>query len=44
MSRRGNCHDHAVAEIFFQLLEREQIKKKIYGMIEEARSNVFDYI
>ena len=25
MSRRGNCHDNAVAESFFQLLERERI-------------------
>ena len=26
MSRRGNCHDNAVAESFFQLLKRERIK------------------
>ncbi len=38
MSRRGNCHDNAVAESFFQLLKRERIKKKIYGTREEARS------
>ncbi|WP_423463724.1 IS3 family transposase (plasmid) [Klebsiella pneumoniae] len=44
MSRRGNCHDNAVAESFFQLLKRERIKKKIYGMREEARSDIFDYI
>ncbi len=31
MSRRGNCHDNAVAESFFQLLKRERIKRKIYG-------------
>jgi putative transposase len=36
MSRRGNCHDNAVAESFFQLLKRERIKKKIYGTREEA--------
>lgn len=41
MSRRGNCHDNAVAESFFQLLKREQIKKKIYGTREEARSDIF---
>ncbi len=29
MSRRGNCHDNAVAESFFQLLKRERIKKRI---------------
>ncbi|OAT58912.1 transposase [Obesumbacterium proteus ATCC 12841] len=44
MSRRGNCHDNAVAESFFQLLKRQRIKKKIYGTREEARSDIFDYI
>jgi putative transposase len=44
MSRRGNCHDNAVAESFFQLLKREWIKKNIYGTREEARSDIFDYI
>jgi len=44
MSRRGNCHDNAVAESFFQLLKRERIKKKIYGTREEALSDIFDYI
>ncbi|MCM5705631.1 IS3 family transposase [Larsenimonas salina] len=44
MSRRGNCHDNAVAESFFQLLKRERIKRKIYSIREAARSDVFDYI
>jgi putative transposase len=44
MSRRGNCHDNAVAESFFQLLKRERIKKNIYGTREEARSDILDYI
>ncbi|EIO75554.1 integrase core domain protein [Escherichia coli TW09109] len=44
MSRRGNCHDNAVADSFFQLLKRERIKKKFYGTREEARSDIFDYI
>ena len=44
MSRRGNCHDNAVAESFFQLLKRERIKKKNYGTREEARVDIFDYI
>ena len=44
MSRRGNCHENAVAESFFLLLKRERIKKKIYGTREEARSDIFDYI
>lgn len=44
MSRRGNCHDNAVAESFFQLLKRERIRQKIYATREEARRDVFDYI
>jgi len=44
MSRRGNCHDNAVAESFFQLLKRERIKRRIYMTREEARSDIFDYI
>ena len=44
MSRRGNCHDNAVAESFFQLLKRERIKRKIYITREDARGDVFDYI
>ena len=44
MSRRGNCHDNAVAESFFQLLKRERIKRKIYPTRDAARSDIFDYI
>jgi putative transposase len=44
MSRRGNCHDNAVAESFFQLLKREREKRKIYLTREQASSDVFDYI
>ncbi|QDK97046.1 IS3 family transposase [Acinetobacter tandoii] len=44
MSRRGNCHDNAVAESFFQLLKRERIKKKIYSNRSEARTDIFEYI
>lgn len=44
MIRRGNSHDNAVAESFFQLLKRERIKKRIYGTRDEARSDIFDYI
>lgn len=44
MSRRGNCHDNAVAESFFQLLKRERIKRKTYIDREAARRDVFDYI
>jgi len=44
MSRRGNCHDNAVAESFFQLLKRERIKRHIYPTRDNARSDVVDYI
>ena len=44
MSRRGNCHDNAVAESFFQLLKRERIRRKTYATREAARADVFDYI
>jgi len=44
MSRRGNCHDNAVAESFFQLLKRERIKRKIYATRDLARQDIFDYI
>jgi len=43
-SRRGNCHDNAVAESFFQLLKRERIRRRTYANREQARQDVFDYI
>lgn len=44
MSRRGNCHDNAVAESFFHLLKRERIKRQTYITRDAARQDVFDYI
>ncbi|MEO0764664.1 MAG: IS3 family transposase [Pseudomonadota bacterium] len=44
MSRRGNCHDNAVAESFFQLLKRERIRRRTYPTRDDARRDVFDYI
>jgi len=44
MSRRGNCHDNAVAESFFQLLKREKIRRQKYRSREAARRDVFEYI
>jgi len=44
MSRRGNCHDNAVAESFFQLLKRERIRRQIYATRSDARADVFNYI
>ena len=37
MSRRGNCHDNAVAKSFFNLLKRERIRRRTYRTREEAR-------
>src|SRR5690625_7530237 len=44
MSRRGNCHDNAVAESFFQLLKRERIKRRAYNSRAQASHDVLDYI
>ncbi len=44
MSRRGNCHDNAVAESFFNLLKRERIRRRTYKTRVDARQDVFDYI
>ncbi len=44
MSRRGNCHDNAVAESFFHLLKRERIRRKTYLTRDDARRDVFEYI
>ena len=41
MSRRGNCHDIAVAKSFFQLLKRERIRRRTYPTREAARQDVF---
>jgi len=43
-SRRGNCHDNAVAESFFQLLKRERIRRRTYPTRDDARRDVFEYI
>jgi len=44
MSRRGNCHENAVAESFFSALKKERIKRRIYQNRDAAQSDVFDYI
>jgi putative transposase len=44
MSRRGNCHDNAVAESFFSSLRRKRIRRRTYKIREEARRDVFDYV
>ena len=44
MSRRGNCHDNAVAESYLQMLQREQIRRRTYPTCKAAKQDVFHYI
>lgn len=44
MSRRGNCHDNAVAESFFGTLEQELAGRVVWSDESEARAAVSDYI
>ena len=44
MSRRGNCHDNAVAESFFANLKKEKVRRKKYGTRADARQAIFEYI
>lgn len=44
LSRKGNCHDNAVAESFFSHLKNELIYHRDFANREQARTEVFDYI
>ena len=44
MSGKGNCYDNAVAESFFSTLKREEVNRKEYKNIKEARIELFNYI
>jgi putative transposase len=44
MSQRGNCHDNAVAESFFNLLKCERIRRRTYRNRTAARQDVFNHI
>lgn len=44
MSRRGNCHDNAVAESFFGTLEQELAGRVTWSDEGEARAALSDYI
>jgi len=44
MSRRGNCHDNAVAESFFATFKKRVPKCKIYSTREEAKAEIFNFI
>jgi putative transposase len=44
MNRRGNYHDNAVVESFFQLLKRSGSNVKPMPAGLKAREDIFDYI
>jgi len=44
MSRKGNCHDNAVAESFFSNLKNEITHHTIYDTKAQARAAISDYI
>lgn len=44
MSRKGNCHDNAVAESFFSNLKNEITHHAVYDTRAQARAAISDYI
>ena len=44
MSRRGNCHDNAVAESFFATFKKRVTRRKIYATRAEAKTEIFHFI
>jgi transposase InsO family protein len=44
MSRRGECHDNAVAESFFHTLKTDLVYRRSFDSIAQARLEIFDYI
>lgn len=44
MSRKGNCHDNAVAESFFSNLKNEVMHDRLFASKDEARAAVSNYI
>ena len=44
MSRKGECHDNAVAESFFHTLKNELVHDKLYDTRAEAKQSIFQYI
>ncbi len=44
MSRKGECHDNAVAESFFHTLKEELITDAVFKTRQQARQAIFKYI
>lgn len=44
MSRKGECHDNAVAESFFGTLKTELVEHEDYRTRQQAKQSLFEYI
>ncbi|WZK66190.1 IS3 family transposase [Lacticaseibacillus rhamnosus] len=44
MSRKGNCHDNAPMESFFNLLKRERLNRQPIKDLEELKQIVDHYV
>lgn len=44
MSRKGECHDNAVAESFFHTLKEELVRDERFNSLQEAKQKIFSYI
>ncbi|EMP82323.1 IS3 family transposase [Leptospira santarosai] len=44
MSRKGNCYDNAPMESFFKTLKVEEVYRRKFSTIKEAKYFLFDYI
>uniref|UniRef100_UPI001300E05B IS3 family transposase n=1 Tax=Lactiplantibacillus plantarum TaxID=1590 RepID=UPI001300E05B len=44
MSRKGNCHDNAPMESFFNLMKRECLYRTIIDNLEDLKQVVTNYI
>ncbi|WP_257945325.1 IS3 family transposase [Leptospira borgpetersenii] len=44
MSRKGNCYDNAPMESFFKTLKVEEVYRRKFNTIKEAKYFLFDYI
>lgn len=44
MSRKGNCYDNAVMEVFWSSLKNELVHRRHFATRAEARTAIFDYI
>ena len=43
VSRRGNSHENAVAQDFFQILPCQRVKRHIYAIRNDTRTVILEY-